>query len=94
LEKNGNFRGKSFEKLFFPRNSAESDFPLKKMYEKSAPASSCVAPRISVICPLTFSKETEIRQIHFRWLQESHEQVVHVKNASRWAFACPHCNKR
>jgi hypothetical protein len=39
LGKNGIFRGKSFEKSFFPRNSAEfsteSDFPRKKMYEKS-----------------------------------------------------------
>jgi hypothetical protein len=41
LRKNGIFHGKSFEKPFFPRNSAEfsaeSDFPRKKLYEKSAP---------------------------------------------------------
>jgi hypothetical protein len=33
LTKNGIFRGKSFEKSLFQ----ESDFPWKKMYEKSAP---------------------------------------------------------
>jgi hypothetical protein len=37
LGKNGIFRGKSFEKSFFQEISAESDFPRKKMYEKSAP---------------------------------------------------------
>jgi hypothetical protein len=35
--KKWNFPRKKFWKIVFPRNSAESDFPWKKMYEKSAP---------------------------------------------------------
>jgi hypothetical protein len=41
LGKTWNFPQKKFQKIVFPRNSAEfsaeSDFPWKKMHEKSAP---------------------------------------------------------
>jgi hypothetical protein len=52
LGKNGIFRRKRFEKLFFfPRNStefsAESDFPLKKMYEKLATGVEFMKPLLS-----------------------------------------------
>jgi hypothetical protein len=53
--KKWNFPQKKFQKIVFPRNSTEfsteSDFPWKKMYEKSAPGANpkCVSNHASFV---------------------------------------------